>query len=146
MHQAMELRVLCWTEELAGKAESDIRLCIGAFENGKMLGVAFGSLAEPSDIPEKGIELNGLWIYPDQRGKGIFLMLIIRILDFYLKKGMKQIVVYSHHYAPSSQFYRRFGAQVARQEYQMDDRLLVAVKKIEQSLGYPSLNYARRNK
>jgi hypothetical protein len=88
MQQAIELRVLCWTEELNGKAENslsisqelnfwvnwmntakennDIRLLIGAFENDKMLGVAFGSFAETYDIPEKGVELNSLWVYPDQ--------------------------------------------------------------------------------
>lgn len=149
MHHAIELKVLCWTEELAGKAENnlsiskelddwidwihraqennDIRLMIGAFENNKMLGVAFASFAETFDIPEKGIELNGLWVYPDQRNRGISLMLIIYILNFYIEKGMEKIVVYNHHYAPSNQFYRKFGAQVARQEYQMNGRLLVDV-------------------
>ncbi len=146
MQQAIELRILCWTEELAGKAENtlstskelefwidwmhtakennDIRLLIGAFENNKMLGVAFGSFAETYDIPEKGIELNGLWVYPDQRGRGISLMMLKYILDFYL---MENIVIYNHHYASSNEFYRKFGAQVAKQEYQMDGRLLIDV-------------------
>jgi len=149
MKQAIELKVLCWTEELAGKAENtlsvseeldswvewmnsakennDIRLLIGAFENEKMLGIAFGSFAESFDIPEKGIELNGLWVYPDQRSRGISLLMMIYILDFYLAKGMETIVVYNHHYAPSNQFYRKFGAQVSKQEYQMDGRLLVDI-------------------
>ncbi|HCQ90606.1 MAG TPA: hypothetical protein DIU45_13790 [Clostridium sp.] len=149
MRQAMELKILCWTEELAGKAEdtlsfsqeldlwvdwmntakenNDIRLLIGAFEDDKMLGVAFSSFAETFDIPEKGIELNGLWIYPDQRNRGISLMMIIYTLDFYMAKGMEKIVVYNPHYSPSNQFYRKFGAQVARQEYQMGGGLLVDI-------------------
>lgn len=149
MEQAIELRILCWTEELAGKAENtlsvskeldlwlewmntakenkDIRLLIGAFENNKMLGVAFSSFAETFDIPEKGIELNGLWVYPDQRGKGISLMMMIYTLDFYLEKDMEKIVVYNHHYSSSNEFYRRFGGEVAKQEYQMESRLLVDV-------------------
>lgn len=149
MQQAIELKVLCWTEELAGKAENtlsvsqelefwinwmhtaqknnDIRLLIGAFENDKMLGVAFGSIAETYDIPEKGIELNGLWVYPDQRNRGISLMMIIYILNFYLEKGMESMVIYNPHYAPSNQYYRKFGAQVVKQEYQMDGRLIVDV-------------------
>jgi GNAT superfamily N-acetyltransferase len=149
MQQVIELKILCWTEELAGKAENtlsvsqeldfwvdwmhtaeennDIRLLIGAFENDKMLGVAFGSFAETFDIPEKGIELNGLWVYPDQRNRGNSLMMIIYILDFYLAKSMKNMVIYNPHYAPSNRFYRKFGAQVAKQEYQMDCRLLVDV-------------------
>ena len=149
MEQAIELRILCWTEELAGKAENtlsdseeldfwvdwmntakennDIRLLIGAFENDKMLGVAFSSFAETFDIPKKGIELNGLWVYPDQRSRGISLMMILYTFDFYLAKSMEKMVVYNHHYSPSNQFYRKFGARVAKQEYQMENRLLVDV-------------------
>lgn len=156
MQQAIELKVLCWTEELAGKAENtlsisqeldfwvdwmntaqennDIRLLIGAFEKDRMLGVAFGSFADTFDIPEKGIELNGLWVYPDQRSRGISLMMIIYMIDFYLAKGMETIVVYSHHYAPSNQFYRKFVAQVSKQEYQMDNRLLIDVFLIDMLL------------
>lgn len=149
MQQAIELKILCWTEELAGKAENnlslsneldfwinwmhaakennDIRLLIGAFENDKMLGAAMGSFAEPYDISEKGIELNGFWVYPNQRNRGISLMMLKYILDFYLAKGMEKIVIYNHHYAPSNQFYRKFGAQVVRQDYQMNNKLLVDV-------------------
>ncbi len=166
MNQAIELKVLCWTEELAGKVENalsfsqeldswiewmntaeennDIRLLIGAFENEKMLGVAFSSIADSFDIPEKGIELNGLWVYPNHRSRGISLLMMIHTLDFYLAKGMETIVIYNHHYAPSNQFYLKFGAQVSKQEYQMDGRLLVDVfladmltmkHKMEQSLN-----------
>jgi GNAT superfamily N-acetyltransferase len=138
MKQAIELKILCWTEELAGKAENtlsvseeldfweewmntakennDIRLLIGAFENEQMLGVAFSSFAESYDIPEKGIELNGLWVYPDQRSRGISLLMLIYIMDFYLAKGMETIVIYNPHYAPSNKFYHKFGAQVSKQE------------------------------
>ncbi len=49
------------------------------------------------------------------------------MLDFYLAKGMEKIVVYNHHYAPSNQFYRKFGAQVIKQEYQMEGRFLVDI-------------------
>ncbi len=165
MLQAMELKVLCWTEELAEKAEnilsvseeldywvdwmntaqehSDIRLLIGAFENENLLGAAFGSIAETEDIAERGIELNGLWVHPEQRGRGISLKMILYILEYFLKNGMEQIVIYNHHFSPSNSFYHKFGAQVGRQEYQMDGRLLVDVFKtniaqfkenIEQSL------------
>ncbi|MPN12124.1 hypothetical protein SDC9_159436 [bioreactor metagenome] len=165
MKEAIELRILCWTEELAGKAENtlsveeelemwidwmntaeennDIRMLVGAFEGERMLGVAFCSFAETFDIPERGIELNGLWVYPDQRGRGISLIMMIYILDFYLAKGMESIVIYNHHYAPSNQFYHKFGAKVTRQEYQLDGSLLIDVfladmaemkRKMEQSL------------
>lgn len=165
MEEAIGLRSLCWTEELAGKAENtlsveeelemwvdwmnsaeennDIRMLVGAFEGERMLGVAFSSFAEIFDIPERGVELNGLWVYPDQRGRGISLIMMVYILDFYLAKGMERIVIYNHHYAPSNQFYHKFGAKVHRQEYQLDGSLLIDVfladmeqmkRKMEQSL------------
>lgn len=149
MQQAIELKVLCWTEELAGKAENtlsvskeldswidwintaeennDIRLLIGAFEDEKMLGVAVASFAEVYDIPEKGIELNGLWVYPNQRNKGISLMMLVHILDFYMDKGMENMVIYNHHYSPSNGFYQKFGSQLAKQVHQMDGKLLIDV-------------------
>lgn len=149
MKEAIQLKVDCWTEELADKAENtldyskelefwvnwmnsaeeneDIRLLIGAFEDSKMLGVAFASFAETEDIPEKGIELNGLWVYPKQRGRGVSLRLILRILDFFKIIGKEKIVIYNHHYCPSNKFYRKFGANVIRQDEQMDGKLLVDV-------------------
>ncbi len=149
MRQAMELKALCWTEELAGLADdpmnvpkqlrfwldwmhtaqehNDIRLLIGAFEDGNMLGVAFASLADDGDIPQQGIELNGLWVYPEYRGKGVSLRLIQYVLDFFSLLGMEQMVIYCFHHAPSNAFYKKFGAQVNRQEYQMDGRIPVDV-------------------
>ncbi len=149
MVQAMKLKILCWTEELAGKAKNtlsisqeldfwvdwmhtaqendDIRLLIGAFENDKMLGFAAGSFAETEDIAENGIELNGLWVCPEQRGRGISLKMISYILESFLQYGMKEIVIYNHHFAPSNSFYRKFGAKVFRQEYHMDGKLLIDV-------------------
>ena len=72
-------------------------------------------------------ESNGLWVYPDQRNRGISLMMIIYTLDFYMSMGMEKIVVYNHHYASSNQFYHKFCGQVTKQEYQMEDKLLVDV-------------------
>lgn len=149
MKEAIKLKVDCWTEELAGKAENtldyskeldfwvkwmslaeendDVRLLVGAFEEDKMLGVTFASFAETEDIFEKGIELNGLWVYQEQRGKGISLKLIAYILDFYKNIGKEKIVIYNHHYCPSNNFYRKFGADVIRQDVQMGGKLLIDV-------------------
>lgn len=149
MKEAIQLKVDCWTEELAGKVENtldyskeldfwvkwmslaeendDVRLLVGAFEEDKMLGVAFASFAETEDISEKGIELNGLWVYPEQRGRGISLKLIESILDFYKNIGKEKIVIYNHHYCPSNNFYRKFGADVIRQDEQMGGKLIIDV-------------------
>ncbi len=77
----------------AAQENSDIRLLIGAFEKDKMLGVTIGSFAEPDDIPIKEIELNGFCVYPNQRSRGISLKMLKYILDFYVTKGMKKIVI-----------------------------------------------------
>ncbi len=148
MRQANELKVLCWQEELAKKVqntlsveselvfwidwmhkaqENDIRLCLGAFEDERMLGVTFSSLAETSDIPEQGIELNGLWVFPDQRGRGVSLLLLLHVIDYFLPMGKKTMVIYNHHYAPSNKFYEKFGASAKRRELQKNGRLLVDV-------------------
>lgn len=149
MQPAIELKALCWPEELAGlsdhpfdfgkeltfwtdwmltaEADGDVRLLVGAFENGEMLGVAFASHAEVEDIASNGIELNGLWVYPQYRGRGVSLMLVTHLLDFFRCAGREQVVIYSFHDAPSNRFYRKFGCQVLRQDEQMKERLPVDV-------------------
>ena len=139
--QAMDLKITCWTEELAGKAENDlviseqldlwinwmytatdnndIRVTLGAFENGALLGVAAGSIAETTGIPEKGIELNGLWVNPMHRNHGISLRLLVYLLDYFQHFGMEEIVIYNHRYAPSNSFYRKFGVEEMRRDIQI---------------------------
>jgi chloramphenicol 3-O-phosphotransferase/GNAT superfamily N-acetyltransferase len=147
--QAMELKILCWTEELAGKAENelklneeiafwidwlntpdennDVRVFIGVFDNEKLLGVAAGSFVVSKDLPDEGIELNGLWVYPEHRGKGIALKMIQHILDVFIPLGVTRMIVYNPHYAPSNTFYQKFGGKIIEQEYQIDGCLLVDI-------------------
>lgn len=147
--QAMELKISCWTEELAGRADNtlelqeeidfwtawlnspdvhnDIRVFVGAFEGAALLGVAAGSFVSSKDAPEDGIELNGLWVFPQHRGRGISLKLILHILDVFLPLGVNRMEVYSPHHAPSNAFYRKFGGSVVDTEHQMDGRLLVDI-------------------
>ncbi|WOO38107.1 GNAT family N-acetyltransferase [Anaerocolumna sp. AGMB13020] len=165
MQKAVELKVLCWPEELAGlsahnlslekeleywtgwmnagEEQGDIRVLLGAFEEEELRGVAFASFAEQEDIPEKGIELNGLWVYQEHRRRGIALMLLTAILGHYLELGREQMVIYNFHASPSNQFYRKFGAVVKRQDIQLMEKLPVDVcycdlkemkAKIEESL------------
>jgi hypothetical protein len=44
-------------------------------------------------------------------------------------KGFERVIVYSHHYAPSNTFYRKFGSTVMRQVIQgtPPDRLQIDV-------------------
>lgn len=61
-------------------------------------------------------------------------MLLRYLLEFYEKTGMEKIVIYNPHYAPSNGFYIKLGAQVLKQEYQMDEKLLVDVFLVDISL------------
>ncbi|WP_066719249.1 GNAT family N-acetyltransferase [Clostridium sp. Marseille-P299] len=147
--EAMRLKIDSWTEELAGKAENtlilseeinfwsrwvsrgkefnDIRLLLGAFENGELLGLAASNIAKYDDIPVNGIELNLLAVKPKHRGRGISIRLILYILNFYQCLGATKAVIYSHHYAPSNGFYAKFGAELLRKELQEDGKLEVDV-------------------
>ena len=149
MPLAMELKISCWTEELAGKAENtlkqeeelkfwvdwmntsdvhnDIRMLVGAFENSNLLGVAFASFVDSKDAPESGIELNGLWVYPQHRGRGISLKLILEILNYFISLGVPRMEVYNSHFAPSNGFYKKLGGIVIDSEYQMESKLLVDI-------------------
>lgn len=149
MQDVIKLKALCWPEELAGlsfavfdfekeyafwttwmntaKEHNDTRLLYGAFENCELLGAAFGSYAETDDIANNGIELNGFWVYPKHRGKGISLMLVTKILDEFYKLGMSQLVVYNFHHSSSKTFYRKFGCTVMRKDTQLEEKLPVDV-------------------
>lgn len=166
MAQAISLKMLCWPEELAGLSDvqpdserefafwtawmsaaqqnNDVRILYGAFDGDEMLGVAFGSFVESKDAPESGLELNGLWVYPKHRGKGVSLRLLLALLDDFYRLGAKQIVIYNFHFSSSNSFYRKFGCQVIGTEYQTEDRIPVDIfscdiadikKRIAESLG-----------
>ena len=149
MREAMELKALCWPEELAGLADhpldveeefvfwtdwmqkekenNDVRLLLGAFEDEKMLGVVFASFVESRQEPEAGIELNGLWVYPQHRKKGISIQLISNILEVYMNLGSNKMMVYNFHYSSSNSFYRRLNFHVVDTEFQMEERLPVDI-------------------
>jgi GNAT superfamily N-acetyltransferase len=146
---AMELKISCWPEELAGKAEhtlkleeenrfwtnwmntasknNDMRLLLGAFEGSQLMGVALASFVDSKSAPENGIELNGLWVFPQYRGKGLSLSLIKEVLDFYIPLGATKMEVYCFHHAPSNAFYRKFGGAVIGTEYQLDGKVPVDI-------------------
>lgn len=153
LEEMVKLKIQCWTEELAGKAENtlsfqeeldfwtkwssacdgnnDVRLLIGAFEGEELLGVAIGSFAEQTDIPESGIELNGLWVSQNHRNKGVSLFLLEYLLDDYKKINKEVMVIYNLHDSPSNSFYRKFGCVQSNQVNQMQGKLLVDIFKIK---------------
>lgn len=146
---AIQLKISCWTEELADRAENtlhadaelafwthwldtadeycDIRTFIGVFEGEELAGVAAASFIESKNQLSEGIELNGLWVFPQYRGQGLSLKLLLAILDIYMPLGVESMQVYNLHHAPSNSFYRKLGGQVIRQEHQMAERLPVDI-------------------
>ena len=152
MIQTIQLRALCWPEELAGMSDNkldidkeysfwidwmhngiennDVRSLLGAFENDNLLGVVFASYSEKEDS-YYGIELNGLWVYPDMRGRGISLMLMLMILNYYENLGLKEIIIYNYHNSSSNSFYKKFGAEVFKTEFQMDEQIPTDVFKCD---------------
>lgn len=147
--QAMALKISCWTEELAGQAENtlelqeeinfwttwlntpeahnDLRVFVGAFEGGALLGAAAGSFVNSKDFPEDGVELNGLWVFPEHRGRGISLKLILHVLDVFIPLGVDRMEIYNLHHAPSNAFYKKFGGNIVGTEHQMGGKLLVDI-------------------
>lgn len=148
---AIKLKIHCWQEELAGKVEHELsfeeemgfytkwaeseeehqdrRILLGAFQEGKLLGAAFGSFAEVED-GEEAMELNGLWVEEDHRGKGISLVLLSVLGKAFRDLGKDQMIVYNHHFAPSNDYYRKLRGEVIRQDRQMNGQLLVDVFRI----------------
>lgn len=148
--QAIDLKISCWDEELAGVApnrlvkekqlnfilewldsaeeNNDIRLIYGAFNHDQFMGFVGASIAEEEDA-DNGIELNYLFVHEEYRGQGIALKLMRKILDAFISKGFHKLVVYNHHYAPSNKFYRKFGGVVIREDIQgqPNDNLLIDI-------------------
>lgn len=130
------LRAECWPEECAGiKAKpvdvekdsaffmkwrheankyNDVRLMLGAFEEGTLLGVAYGSFAEEEDSP-KGYEINGLWVTKNHRGRGLSKLLLSELNATFYKEGKREAVAYNHTLAPSNAYYKYLGFDVVRQ-------------------------------
>ncbi len=70
-------------------------------------------------------------------------MMVTHLLDFYIDKGMENMVIYNPHFAPSNDFYLKFGSELDRQVHQMNGKLPVDIflvnmltmkNKMEQSL------------
>ena len=147
-NEAIDLKVSCWTEELAGKAPNtmdkqkelefvlewinsaerynDIRILYGAFENDVLMGFAAASIAEEED-GQNAIELNYLFVNEKYRGQGLSLKLMNRLFTEFQEKGFQQLIVYNHHYAPSNEFYRKLGGVVVRQDIQGSDKLEIDI-------------------
>lgn len=151
MKEAIELKIHCWTEELQGVADNDlefdsefffwtdwmykakehhdIRILLGAYQEERLAGVLFSSIAEVFD-GEYAFELNGLWVKEDYRGQGIAKKLIKAAAIQFEKEGFKDMIAYCHHLAPSNAFYKHLGGKVIRREKQMDGLLEVDIFKI----------------
>lgn len=145
--EAMELRVRGFQEELDGMAENPLsvdeelriwsrwaegaapgekRLLLGAYEGGELLGFGAAAPAVEEDLAD-AMELLLLYVYPGQRGRGVSLELLRSLAEAFLEENAQNLLVLSHHHAPSNHFYRLLGASVLRQEVHGTAGLLMDV-------------------
>jgi len=146
--EAMELKVSCWDEELAGlapnrlnvneqlkfalswmnsaKEHNDIRIMLGAFDNHHFMGFVGASIAD-EDVLKNAVELNYLFVKEEYRGQGLSLKLIQEIINIFREKEFEYMIVYNHHFAPSNDYYKKLGGEVIQQVEQGADKLKIDI-------------------
>lgn len=144
MMKAIEIKGICWPEEIQGKSKiqfdrekeyqfwskwmissienNDDRQLYGAFDQDTLLAVIFASFAEVEDS-ENGIEINGLWVDPKHRNKGLSLHLLKKIIEYYLDLNKKEIIIFNFHYSSSNSFYKKLGASIIKQTHQLEEKV-----------------------
>lgn len=145
MIKAIEIKEVCWPEEINGKSgihfdrekeyqfwskwmissfeNNDDRQLYGAFDQDTLLAVIFASFAEVEDS-KNGIEINGLWVGPEYRNKGLSLHLLKKIIEYYLDLNKKEIIIYNFHCSYSNSFYKKLGATIMKQTHQLEEKSL----------------------
>ena len=145
---AILLKIIAWTEELQGKMENtldfnqeydfwlnwmaseqqhnDKRTLLGAFDGDRLMGAIFASFAELEDH-HNAVEINGLWVYQEDRGKKISYYLMNAVTTLYLSYGNEACIVYNHHYSKSNTYYKKLGGTVMREDLQEHGQLVVDV-------------------
>lgn len=148
MMKAIEIKGICWPEEIQGKSKiqfdrekeyqfwskwmissienNDDRQLYGAFDQDTLLAVIFASFAEVEDS-ENGIEINGLWVDPKHRNKGLSLHLLKKIIEYYLDLNKNEIIIFNFHYSSSNSFYKKLGANIIKQTHQLEEKVPIDV-------------------
>lgn len=165
--KAIEIKESCWPEEIQGKSKAqferenelafwskwmissaennDDRKLYGAFENNLLISVIFASFAEPEDSLN-GIEINGLWVDSKHRCKGLSLYLLKKVIEYYLELGRKEIIIYNFHFSSSNPFYKKLGARIIKNTYQLEEKIPVDVfvsdlNEMLDNINYRIINY-----
>lgn len=105
---------------------NDDRQLYGAFDQDTLLAVIFASFTEVEDS-ENGIEINGLWVDPKHRNKGLSLHLLKKIIEYYLDLNKKEIIIFNFHYSSSNSFYKKLGASIIKQTHQLEEKVPIDV-------------------
>ncbi len=98
-----------------GEIQKSGGMTAGAFLNGNLKGLA-AVLTEPLGSRGQYLELSGLWVSRDQRGKGIGKELVERAKAFAREKGGEKLFVSSHSSVETQAFYKAMGF-VEAEEY-----------------------------
>jgi len=148
MIKAIEIKEICWPEEIHGKSgiqfdrekeyqfwsqwmissveNNDDRQLYGVFDKDALLAAIFAGFAEVDDS-KNGIEINGLWVDPKHRNKGLSLHLLKKVIEYYLDLNKKEIIIYNFHYADSNAFYKKLGATILKQTHQLEEKVPIDV-------------------
>lgn len=105
----------------------------------------FASFAEPEDSLN-GIEINGLWVDSKHRCKGLSLYLLKKVIEYYLELGRKEIIIYNFHFSSSNPFYKKLGARIIKNTYQLEEKIPVDVfvsdlNEMLDNINYRIINY-----
>ena len=147
LSEAIQLKVVCWQEEIngrfvhhqnydeeyafwsewmqSGKKHQDVRTLLGYYVHDELVGTIFASFAE--DTYPNAFEVNGLWVKKAYRNQQISLKLIKKVLEIYSALEKTKGIVYCHKYAPSNNYYLKYGGKIIASETQMDGKLIVNI-------------------
>lgn len=96
----------------------DIRLLYAAFVDDNMVGYISASLVEDDFDLDYEIEINGLFVRQDFRGKGIGIKLMQEMITAFKEKGYTSVILYNWKELDSNQFYRSLKGEVVKEEEQ----------------------------
>ncbi len=91
-----------------GEIQKSGGMTAGAFLDGQLKGLAAVS-AEPLGSRGQYLELSGLWVSQDQRGRGIGRRLVELAKAFAREKGGEKLFVSSHPSVETQAFYQAMG-------------------------------------
>lgn len=96
----------------------DVRLLYAAFVDDKMVGYISASLVEDDFDLDYEVEINGLFVCHEYRGKGVGIKLMQVMIAAFKERGFTSVILYNWKELSSNQLYRNLKGEVVKQEVQ----------------------------